>query len=265
MEVRLDGKVALITGGSLGLGRAMAIRFAEAGASASVGITARGEEALASTAAEIRKMSGSNRVATFACDVSNSASLQEMHKSITSELGSIDILVNNAGTSQRGPFLGVSDELWQNDLDLKLFAAIRLTRLSIPSMKEKKWGRIINVLNIGAKAPPAEGAPTAVSRAAGMALTKALAGEFAKDNILVNALLVGLIDSNQHLIRHQSSNSTGSYESFLEDMATSQNIPLGRVGKAEEFADVACFMASDRASYLSGTALNVDGGKSPVV
>ncbi len=263
MEVRLDGKVALITGGSLGLGRAMAIRFAEAGAS--VGITARGEEPLASTAAEIRKMSGSNRVATFACDVSNSASLEEMHKSITSELGSVDILVNNAGTSQRGPFLGVSDELWQNDLDLKLFAAIRLIRLSIPSMKEKKWGRIINVLNIGAKAPPAEGAPTAVSRAAGMALTKALAGEFAKDNILVNALLVGLIDSNQHLIRHQSSNSTGSYESFLEDMATSQNIPLGRVGKAEEFADVACFMASDRASYLSGTALNVDGGKSPVV
>ena len=263
MEVRLDGKVALITGGSLGLGKAMAIRFAEAGAS--VGITARGEEALASTAAEIRKMSGSNRVATFACDVSNSASLEEMHKSITSELGPIDILVNNAGTSQRGPFLGVSDELWQNDLDLKLFAAIRLTRLTIPSMKEKKWGRIINVLNIGAKAPPAEGAPTAVSRAAGMALTKALAGEFAKDNVLVNALLVGLIDSNQHLIRHQSSNSAGSYESFLEDMATSQNIPLGRVGKAEEFADVACFMASDRASYLSGTALNVDGGKSPVV
>ena len=263
MEVRLDGKVALIPGGRLGLGRAMAIRFAKAGAS--VGITARGEEALASTAAEIRKMSGSNRGATFACDVSNSASLEEMHKSITSELGPIDILVNNAGTSQRGPFLGVSDELWQNDLDLKLFAAIRLTRLTIPSMKEKKWGRIINVLNIGAKAPPAEGAPTAVSRAAGMALTKALAGEFAKDNILVNALLVGLIDSNQHLIRHQSSNSTGSYESFLEDMATSQNIPLGRVGKAEEFADVACFMASDRASYLSGTALNVDGGKSPVV
>ena len=263
MEVRLDGKVALITGGSLGLGKAMAIRFAEAGAS--VGITARGEEALANTAAEIRKMSGSNRVATFACDVSNLASLEEMHKSITSELGSIDILVNNAGTSQRGPFLGVSDELWQNDLDLKLFAAIRLTRLTIPSMKEKKWGRIINVLNIGAKAPPAEGAPTAVSRAAGMALTKALAGEFAKDNILVNALLVGLIDSNQHLVRHQSSNSTGSYESFLEDMAASQNIPLGRVGKAEEFADVACFMASNRASYLSGTALNVDGGKSPVV
>ena len=263
MEVRLDGKVALITGGSLGLGRAMAIRFAEAGAS--VGITARGEEALASTAAEIRKMSGSNRVATFACDVSNSASLEEMHKSIASELGPIDILVNNAGTSQRGPFLNVSDELWQNDLDLKLFAAIRLTRLTIPNMQERKWGRIINVLNIGAKAPPAQGAPTAVSRAAGMALTKALAGEFAKDNILVNALLVGLIDSNQHLIRHQSLNSTGSYESFLEDMATSQNIPLGRVGKAEEFADVACFMASDRASYLSGTALNVDGGKSPVV
>ena len=263
MEVRLDGKVALITGGSLGLGRAMAIRFAEAGAS--VGITARGEAALDSTASEIRNISGSNRVATYACDVSNSDALEEMHKNITSELGPIDILVNNAGTSQRGPFLDVSDELWQIDLDLKLFPAIRLSRLTLPSMKEKKWGRIINVLNIGAKAPPAEGAPTAVSRAAGMALTKALAGEFAKSNILVNALLVGLIDSNQHLIRHQSSNSAGSYEAVLEDMATSQNIPLGRVGKAEEFADVACFMASDKASYLSGTALNVDGGKSPVV
>lgn len=263
MDVRLDGKVALITGGSLGLGRAMALRFAESGAS--VAIVARGSEALEETASEIRGIAGSNRVATHACDVSNSSALENMHASIEAELGSIDILVNNAGTSQRGPFLDVSDELWQNDLDLKLFAAIRLARLTLPSMQKKQWGRIINVLNIGAKAPPAEGAPTAVSRAAGMALTKALAGEFAKYNILVNALLVGLIDSNQHVLRYEKSGASFSYEKFLVDMAESQNIPLGRVGRAEEFADVACFLASDRASYLSGIAMNVDGGKSPVV
>ena len=263
MDVRLDGKVALITGGSLGLGRAMALKFAESGAS--VAIVARGKDALESTAAEIRAIGGGNKVAAHACNVADAEEIKAMHTAVTGELGPIDILVNNAGTSQRGPFLDVSDELWQNDLDLKLFAAIRLSRLTLPGMQERKWGRIINVLNTGAKAPPAEGAPTAVSRAAGMALTKILAGEAAKHNVLVNALLVGLIDSNQHIIKHQNSGSTSSYEDFLDGMAASQNIPMGRVGRPEEFADIACFLASDKASYLSGVAINVDGGRSPVV
>jgi NAD(P)-dependent dehydrogenase (short-subunit alcohol dehydrogenase family) len=98
-----------------------------------------------------------------------------------------------------------------------------------------------------------------------MALTKVLAGEAAKHNVLVNALLVGLIDSNQHQIKHKNSGSSSSYESFLDDMAVAQNIPMGRVGRPEEFADTACFLASDLASYLSGVAINVDGGRSPVV
>jgi NAD(P)-dependent dehydrogenase (short-subunit alcohol dehydrogenase family) len=263
MDVRLDGKVALITGGSLGLGRAMALRFAEAGAS--VAITARGADALEATRREIQAVAGDDKVAIHACDVAHADQCTTMHAAITEQLGPIDILVNNAGTSQRGPFLEVSDELWRNDLDLKLFAAIRLARLTLPGMQERKWGRIINVLNVGAKAPVAEGAPTAVSRAAGMALTKVLAGEAAKHNVLVNALLVGLIDSNQHVVKHEKSGSGESYEAFLEGMADAQKIPLGRVGRAEEFADIACFLASDRASYLSGVAINVDGGRSPVV
>jgi NAD(P)-dependent dehydrogenase (short-subunit alcohol dehydrogenase family) len=263
MDVRLDGKVALITGGSLGLGRAMALRFAEAGAS--IAIVARGKEALENTAKELREIAGENKIATYACNVADASEIQLMHSEITKQLGPIDILVNNAGTSQRGPFLGVSDELWQNDLDLKLFAAIRLSRLILPGMQKRKWGRIINVLNTAAKAPAADGAPTAVSRAAGMALTKVLAGEAAKHNVLVNALLVGLIDSNQHQIKHKNSSSSSSYESFLDDMAVAQNIPMGRVGRPEEFADTACFLASDLASYLSGVAINVDGGRSPVV
>jgi 3-oxoacyl-[acyl-carrier protein] reductase len=263
MDVRLDGKVALITGGSKGLGKAMALRFAEAGAS--VAITARGADALDAARREIQAAGAGNKVVAEACDVSRADECAALHATVTAQLGPVDILVNNAGTSQRGPFLEVSDELWQNDIDLKLFAAIRLARLTLPAMKERKWGRIINVLNVGAKAPPAEGAPTAVTRAAGMALTKVLAGEAAPHNVLVNALLVGLIDSNQHEVKHKASGTAKSYEEFLQGMADANKIPMGRVGRAEEFADVACFLASDRASYLSGIAINVDGGRSPVV
>ncbi len=263
MDVRLDGKIALITGSSLGLGRAMAIRFAEAGAS--VALTARNADALETARRDVAAVAGSNRIAAVTCDVSDGDQCARLHEAVIEQLGPIDILVNNAGTSQRGPFLEITDDLWQNDLDLKLFAAIRLCRMVLPDMQARKWGRIINVLNTGAKAPPAEGAPTAVSRAAGMALTKVIAGEVAKDNVLVNALLVGLIDSHQHEQRHRMSGSTSSYDDFLEGMAQANNIPVGRVGDAGEFADVACFLASDQASYLSGVAINVDGGRSPVV
>src|SRR5690606_13566456 len=116
-------------------------------------------------------------------------------------LGRIDVLVNNAGTSRRGAVMEITDEVWQQDLDLKLFAAIRLVRLVWPQMVERRWGRIINVLNIGAKAPRAASAPTSVSRAAGMALTKVLAGEGAPHNILVNALLAGTIATDQWVQR----------------------------------------------------------------
>jgi NAD(P)-dependent dehydrogenase (short-subunit alcohol dehydrogenase family) len=128
-------------------------------------------------------------------------------------------------------------------------------------MKERRWGRIINVLNVGAKAPRAGSAPTSVTRAAGMALTKVLANEGGPHNILANALLVGIIDSDQHA---QAAARRGvSTEEHLRRLA--EGTPLGRPGRAEEFADLACFLASDNASYVTGTAINVDGGRSPVV
>ena len=155
----------------------------------------------------------------------------------------------------------MTDEQWQEDIDLKLFAAIRLTRLAWPHMQAKQWGRIINVLNIGAKAPRAASAPTSVTRAAGMALTKVLAGEGAPFGILVNALLVGFIESDQWV---QRAEKTGvPLAEFLAKMG--KEIPMGRVGTAQEFANAACFLASDAASYITGTAINVDGNRSPVV
>ncbi len=161
------------------------------------------------------------------------------------------------------PFETVTDEIWQEDLELKLFAAIRLTRLTFPQMKERRWGRVINVLNIGAKAPRANGAPTAVSRAAGLALTKVLANEGAPHNVLVNALLVGQIVSDQWVRRHEAQDSRAPFEDFIGKLGA--NIPLGRFGHAEEFAAMACFLCSDRAAFTTGTAINMDGGASPVV
>jgi NAD(P)-dependent dehydrogenase (short-subunit alcohol dehydrogenase family) len=179
------------------------------------------------------------------------------------ELGAVDILVNNAGTSAAGPFESITDDQWRDDLELKLFAAIRLVRLCLPAMRAQRWGRIINVLNVSAKAPGPRSCPTAVSRAAGMALTKSLAGEVAADGVLVNALNTGVLVTDQWHRLHEERAPDLTYEAFLE--RTGRAVPLGRMGDAVEFANLACFLASDAASYITGTSINVDGGLSPVV
>ncbi|MDR3537194.1 MAG: SDR family oxidoreductase [Acetobacteraceae bacterium] len=260
MDVRLDGRTAIITGASKGLGLAMAKEFAASGAD--VAILARDPAALETAKAEASH-GASGRVAVFSCDVSQAAAIQQTFDAVIATFGKVDILINNAGISRAMPSEQITDELWQEDLDLKLFAAIRLSRLVWPGMKQRKWGRIINVLNTGAKAPRANGAPTAVSRAAGMALMKVLAGEGAPHGILVNGMLVGLIDSDQHRRRYQREGSNVSYDEFAAKLAA--NVPLGRIGKAEEFAAMACFLCSDRAGFTTGTAINMDGGASPVV
>lgn len=260
MKLSMDGRNALITGGSLGIGRAIAKRFVESGAN--VAIVARRRETLDAARKEIEQ-AGGGKVAIIAADVSTAAGCAEAFAQAEDALGRIDVLVNNAGSSARAPFETITDELWQSDIDLKLFAAIRLTRLAFPKMKARRWGRIINVLNTGAKAPPAEGAPTAVTRAAGMALTKVLAGEGAPHNVLVNSLHVGRIESDQWVRRHAKEDKGRSLDDFYAEMGGI--IPMGRVGTAEEFANMACFLASDAGSYVTGTAINVDGGMCPVV
>lgn len=257
MDIRLDGHVALITGASRGIGRAIAWRFAASGAA--VALVARRPDVLETTRAAIAAETGA-RVFAVPADVADAADCARAAEAAGAALGPVDILVNNAGTSRRAPFESVTDALWRADLDLKLMAAIRLARLTIPAMRAKRWGRILNVLNIGAKAPLAGAAPTAVSRAAGLALTKVLAGELAPDNILVNALLVGRIESHQWEARATAAGR--DLEDFYAEMGKA--VPLGRVGRAEEFAAVACFLASDAGGYVTGTAINVDGGASPV-
>jgi len=261
MEIRLDGRVALITGGSMGMGKAMAQKFAASGAE--VAIVARRAEPLAEAAREIVAAGG--RCRPYSGDVSKAEEVARLFAAISHDFGRVDILVNNAGRSQAGKFEEVTDEVWQADFDLKVFAAVRFSRLAFPGMKSRRWGRIINVLNIGAKAPGPGSAPTTVMRAAGMALTKVLAGEGAPYNVLVNSLMTGLIVSDQWARRWRREESGRSFEEFLDEQAKNQRLPMGRFGTAEEFANIACFLASDAASYISGTAINVDGAKSPVV
>ncbi len=261
MECRMDGRTAIVTGGSLGLGKAMATEFAKSGAK--VAIVARRAEVLEEAKAEILAAASGAQIGAYACDMRDPAAIAAMHQSVVKDLGPVDIVVNNAGTSRAMNFMDITDELWNEDLELKLMGAVRLIRLTFPGMKERRWGRIINVLNVGAKAPSAGGAPTAVSRAAGMALTKVLAGEGAPHNVLVNAMLVGLIESDQHYQRHLTSGSNETIEEYYTKLG--ERLPMGRVGKAEEFANMACFLASDAGSYVTGTAINVDGNRSPVV
>ena len=259
MKMIMADKVAVVTGGSKGIGLAVAKAFAAAGAR--VAILARGADALKAARASL--LGEGLAVHDYVCDVSKADDIGEAHRRIVADLGPVDVLVNNAGTSRAMAFETVTDEIWQQDLDLKLFAAIRLSRLVWPGMKQRRFGRIINVLNTGAKAPPARSTPTSVSRAAGMALTKAMANEGGEYNILVNALLVGLIVSDQWVQKHAASAKGESFDAFTRQMAS--GIPLGRMGTAEEFANLACFLASDLGSYITGTAINVDGGRSPVV
>jgi NAD(P)-dependent dehydrogenase (short-subunit alcohol dehydrogenase family) len=264
MQVELTGRAAIVTGASKGLGLAMATQFAASGAD--VAILARRPDVLEEARTAIAR-TARGKVLAVPCDISRAEDCRSAYERVMQGLGRVDILVNNAGTSRAMPFEQVTDEIWQEDLDLKLFAAIRMCRLALPQMKERRWGRVINVLNIGAKAPRGNGAPTAVSRAAGMALTKVLANECAPHNVLVNAMLVGLIVSDQWVRRHQAQREKEganlSFEEFTAKMGA--GIPLGRMGRAEEFAAMACFLCSDHAGFTTGTAINMDGGASPVV
>ncbi len=263
MDTDLTGRTALITGGSMGLGRAAATALYRSGAR--VALLARREGPLEEARDEIRKCDAPEEaaVACFACDVAQAEQVVAAHARVCEELGSVDILVNNAGKSAAGPFMEVSDEDWQTDFDLKLFAAIRLTRLAWPQMQAQRWGRIINVLNTAAKAPGANTAPTSVTRAAGMALAKVLAGEGAEHNILVNSMLIGFIKNDQIRRMHEASDGSQGLEEFVA--AAGARLPMGRMGEAAEVANLVLFLASDAASYVTGCAINMDGGLCKVV
>jgi len=257
MDLELAGKVVLVTGSSDGLGLALAARLA--GEGASVAICGRDEERL--RAAESGLLEEGADVLAVRADVSVAADLAAFADAAAARWGRIDGVVHNAGRAAAGPLGSIDDEAWESDVQLKLMAAVRLTRLTLSHLRVR-GGAVLFTLAMAAKAPGAASEPSSVTRAAGMALMKALSKELAPDGIRVNAVLIGLIESGQWRRRSGSEAELGEfYERFAKDAA----IPLGRFGRAEEFADLACYLLSARASYLTGAAINLDGGLSPAV
>lgn len=256
MNLGLKDAVAIVTGGTQGIGRATVLRLAAEGAK--VVVCARGRERLDALVAEIRAAGGTAHA--VAADVALADDCTRIVDETLRTFGGVDVLVNNAGTARTGAFESVTDEAWQADLDLKLFAAIRLTRLALPSMKARGGGRIVNVTNIGAKQPGARTMPTTVSRAAGLAMTKALSREYAPHGILVNTVCIGFVRAGQHEAR--AARDGVDPEALYAEMA--KGVPLGRVGEADEAADVILFLVSRRSSFVTGSSINIDGGASAV-
>ena len=253
----------MITGGSDGLGKGTAIAMGHEGVK--VAVCARNPERLEQAADDIRGLTGTEVLAVPA-DVRDQHQIKRLFEETLHRFGQLDILVNNAGESAGGPLLDMDDAVWQGDLDTKLFGALRCSRLAIPHMIEAGGGRIINVTSIGGKQPEAATVPTTVSRAAGIALTKAMSREFAPHGILVNTVCIGLARSGQFRREWEALQAEGT--DLTEDEFYARQgagVPLGRIGTAEEVADLITFLASERASFITGAAINVDGGESAVV
>lgn len=257
MELGLRGKVAAITGGSEGIGRATALRFVKEGVR--VALCARRGDVLGAFAEELRNLGG--EALPIAADASVPGEMERFIAETVRHYGRIDILVNNAGSTAQGPFEKADDAIWQYDLSVKLLAQVRASRAAVPHMKKQGDGRIVNISMAGAKQPHAASFPTSVSRAAGLAFTKALSQEVAGDGIRVNAIGLGWIKSRQQQRRAEIAGL--SVEEHYRNLGS--NVPLRRLGEPDEVAAVIVFLTSDAASYVTGTCINVDGGHSGVL
>lgn len=260
MDLGLEGKVALVTGGSEGIGKATARLLVREGAN--VAICARRADVLAAAAQELRE-GARGEVLAVPADVTLPADLERFVAEAAARWGRVDILVNNAGTAAAAPFEAVDDEAWRADLELKLLAAVRASRLVVPHMRRAGGGRIVNVTHVGGKAPGPASLPSSVTRAAGIALTKAMSKDLARDNILVNTVCVGIIESAQIARAARARFPELPLEEAFARLGA--GVPLGRIGRAEEVAAVIAMLVGRPGSYVTGAAINVDGGMSAVV
>ena len=255
MDLELKDRAFLITGGTDGLGLALAKKLV--GEGARVAVCGRDAARLE----QAQQLLGSESLCIKA-DVTKESDLDSFIDATLSTFGGLDGAVNNAGKSAGTP-IAISDEgMWREDYELKVLSAVHVSRRVLPAL-ETSQGAIVNVLAIMARTPGANSTPTTASRAAGLALTKAMSNEVGPLGVRVNAILIGLIESGQWVRKAAEAGIT--VEEFMTNMAKGSKIPLGRMGRAEEFADLASFLLSPRASYITGVGINIDGGLSPVI
>lgn len=256
MDLNPKGRVAVVTGGSKGLGKAIAYELLAEGAR--VAVCARGGEELGNTVKELSEKTG-GEVFSLVADVTKPRDVSDFISRTAERFGGLDILVNNAGRAQPGTFETLTDEQWRADIDVKLFSMIWCSRAAIPYMKRNGWGRIINMSAVQGKQPESWLFATSVNRAACTAFTKALAIELAPHNILVNSILLGFIETPQWENIRMKRAPEMNREEFFKQMAE-RHVLLKRFGKPEEVAGMVAFLASERASYITGAAIDVNGG-----
>jgi 3-oxoacyl-[acyl-carrier protein] reductase len=259
MDLGLRDKVCVVTGASRGIGLATSIRLIDEGAK--VLMVARGEQRLQAAADPIG-------AEWLAADVTDPDCTDRIVATAIEQLGGLDVLVNNAGTSVNTPLAELTDDDWRAQFELNVLASVRLMRLAAPLMAQKGWGRIVNVSSSSGKRPSSSNAAYSVAKAAQLSASRAFADAYAARGVLVNAVTPGPVSTplwmEQGGLADQAAAATGvSPQEALA--ATEAKIPLGRLGTAEEIADVVTFLCSERAGNVSGAAWSADGGTVAII
>jgi 3-oxoacyl-[acyl-carrier protein] reductase len=259
MDLGIKGRRAIVTGGGSGIGYETARLFLEEGAR--VLVAGRTAEKINKARDALAKQTG-GEVHAVQADMTKEADINRMVETAREKLGGVDILINNAGTMYSGRFAVLDDNELKNQLETKLFGFMRAIRLVYPLMKAQKWGRIVNTIGGAGKEPDPYMFGSGMTNSALLNLTKSLSAEFGEDNVLVNAICPGWVDTN--LWKRNAEGLRQELGATSEDEArklAAKKNSLGRMGKPEELANATVFLCSERASYITGVSLNMDGGR----
>ena len=253
MDLGIEGRVALLTGASRGIGRACAAALAAEGAR--VAICARGREAVEAAARDIAEETGGEAV-PFVADVACPDDVDRLLSGIADTMGPVDILLVNNGGPPRGGFDALEDKEWQEGFDVTMMSTVRLVRGVLPGMRERRWGRVLTIVSSSVRQPVDRLELSNALRPGIVGLFKSLAVTMGKDNVLFNCVAPGRIMTERFL--SGSKNAGMTEEAYAEKHRVT--VPLGRIGRPDEIADVVAFLASERASYINGATVIVDGG-----